>query len=313
MFRLIFVRAISVVPVILIVATLIFLLLRLSSGDPATLMAGDTASAEAIENMRRSLGLDKPLGVQYVIWLGELLQFNLGNSILTGQPVSEMIAKRLEPTFMLALSVIMLTIVVAVPLGVVAARYHRTWVDRFVMAISVAGYSLPAFVIGYILILTFSLGLNLFPVQGYVSPTEDFWQFVQHMILPAITLAIVMIALIARVTRSSMLEILGEDFIRTARAKGNSERRVVWRHALPNAAVPVITVIGISVATIISGVVVTESVFNIPGLGRLTIDAIMSRDYPLVQGIILFFSFVYVGINLLVDILYVLVDPRIRY
>jgi peptide/nickel transport system permease protein len=313
MLRLIFIRTLSVIPVILVVATLIFLLLRLSAGDPATLMAGDTASPEAIEAMRRSLGLDKPLATQYLIWLGELLRGHLGTSILTGQPVGEMIAGRLAPTFMLALCVITLTLVVAVPLGAVAAWFHRSWIDRFVMALSVVGYSVPAFVIGYLLILGFALGLDLLPVQGYVSPSDGIWQSLRHMVLPACTLAIVMVALIARVTRSSMLEILGEDFVRTARAKGNSEARVVWRHALPNAAVPVITVIGIGIASIISGVVVTESVFNIPGVGRLTIDAIMSRDYPLVQGLILFFSLIYVGINLLVDIVYVFVDPRIRY
>jgi peptide/nickel transport system permease protein len=292
---------------------LIFLLLRLSSGDPALLMAGDTASAEVIESMRISLGLDRPLTVQYGIWLSDLFKGDLGTSILTKQPVAAMIMERLEPTFLLSLSVILLTLLIAVPAGAIAAWFHRTWLDRSVMAFSVVGYSVPAFVIGYLLILSFAIYLNLLPVQGYVSPFTDFLGFVEHMALPAVTLSIVMMALVARVTRSSLLEILGEDFIRTAKAKGNTDRRVLWKHALPNAAVPIITVIGISIASIIGGVVVTESVFNIPGVGRLTIDAIMSRDYPLVQGLILFFSLVYVGINLLVDLIYVLVDPRIRY
>ncbi|HWL28763.1 MAG TPA: ABC transporter permease [Burkholderiaceae bacterium] len=313
MLKLILVRLASTIPVILVVTMLIFLLLRLSSGDPALLMAGDTASAEVIESMRISLGLDRPLTVQYGIWLSDLLKGDLGTSILTKQPVAAMIMERLEPTFLLTLSVICLTLLIAVPAGAIAAWFHRTWLDRSVMAFSVVGYSVPAFVIGYLLILSFAIYLNLLPVQGYVSPFTDFLGFVEHMTLPAVTLSIVMMALVARVTRSSLLEILGEDFIRTAKAKGNTDRRVLWKHALPNAAVPIITVIGISIASIIGGVVVTESVFNIPGVGRLTIDAIMSRDYPLVQGLILFFSLVYVGINLLVDLIYVLVDPRIRY
>jgi peptide/nickel transport system permease protein len=313
MLKLILVRLASTIPVILVVTMLIFLLLRLSSGDPALLMAGDTASAEVIESMRINLGLDRPLTVQYGIWLSDLFKGDLGTSILTKQPVAAMIMERLEPTFLLSLSVILLTLLIAVPAGAIAAWFHRSWLDRSVMAFSVVGYSVPAFVIGYLLILSFAIYLNLLPVQGYVSPFTDFLGFVEHMALPAVTLSIVMMALVARVTRSSLLEILGEDFIRTAKAKGNTDRRVLWKHALPNAAVPIITVIGISIASIIGGVVVTESVFNIPGVGRLTIDAIMSRDYPLVQGLILFFSLVYVGINLLVDLIYVLVDPRIRY
>lgn len=313
MFKLILIRLASTIPVILIVTMLIFLLLRLSSGDPALLMAGDTASAEVIESMRATLGLDRPLTVQYGIWLKDLLEGDLGTSILTKQPVSSMIMGRLEPTFFLTLSVICLTLLIAIPAGAIAAWSHRTLLDRCVMAFSVIGYSVPAFVIGYVLILLLSLYLDLLPVQGYISPFTDLAGFFKHMTLPAITLSVVMMALVARVTRSSLLEVLGEDFIRTARAKGNTDRRILWRHALPNAAVPIITVIGISIASIIGGVVVTESVFNIPGVGRLTIDAIMSRDYPLVQGLILFFSLVYVVINLLIDMIYVLVDPRIRY
>lgn len=313
MFKLILIRLASTIPVILIVTMLIFLLLRLSSGDPALLMAGDTASAEVIESMRATLGLDRPLTVQYGIWLKDLLEGDLGTSILTKQPVSSMIMGRLEPTFFLTLSVICLTLLIAIPSGAIAAWSHRTLLDRCVMAFSVIGYSVPAFVIGYVLILLLSLYLDLLPVQGYISPFTDLAGFFKHMTLPAITLSVVMMALVARVTRSSLLEVLGEDFIRTARAKGNTDRRILWRHALPNAAVPIITVIGISIASIIGGVVVTESVFNIPGVGRLTIDAIMSRDYPLVQGLILFFSLVYVVINLLIDMIYVLVDPRIRY
>lgn len=313
MLRLIFMRMVSVVPVVLIVATLVFLLLRLSPGDPATLIAGETASQEQIAATRAHLGLDRPLYVQYTIWLREMSAGRLGTSILTNQSVSDIIASRLEPTFVLAGTAILLTLLIAIPLGILAAWRHNTLTDRAVMALSVFGYSVPSFVIGYLLILGASLYLGLFPVQGYVSPWDNLPRAIHHLILPSITLSIVFMALISRVTRSSMLEVLREDFTRTALAKGATDRRMLWRHALPNASIPIITVIGIGIASLITGVVVTESVFNIPGIGRLTIDAVMSRDYPVVQGLILFFSLIYVGINLLVDLVYIVIDPRIRY
>jgi peptide/nickel transport system permease protein len=313
MLRLILTRIAAAVPVVLVVATLVFLLLRLSPGDPATIIAGDAASPEVIASVRSQLGLDRPLIVQYVTWLGEMARGHLGVSILSQQPVAAMIHDRLEPTLVLAASAILLTVLFAVPLGALAAWHHNSWLDRAVMALSVIGFSVPGFVIGYVMILVLAIWADIFPVQGYVSPFQDPLAALRHLVLPSLALAMVFMALIARVTRSSVLEVLGEDFIRTARAKGNVESRVLWRHALPNAAVPVITVIGIGIAMLISGVVVTESVFNIPGIGRLTIDAILSRDYPIVQGLILFFALVYVGINLLIDIAYVIVDPRIRY
>ena len=313
MIRLIAKRIAAAIPVVLIVATIVFLLLRLSPGDPATILAGDTATPEIVAGIRADLGLDRPLPVQYVIWLEEMARGNFGISVLSKQPVIAMIRDRLEPTLVLALCAILVTVFFAVPLGTMAAWKHNTWIDRAVMALSVVGFSVPAFVIGYILILTLSIWADLLPVQGYVSPFVDPVAAVRHLILPSTALAMVFIALIARITRSSVLEVLGEDYIRTARAKGNSDRRVLWRHALPNAAVPVITVIGLGIALLISGVVVTESVFNLPGIGRLTIDAILARDYPVVQGIILFFSLIYIGVNLIIDIMYVIVDPRIRY
>lgn len=313
MLRLIGMRIAAAVPVVLIVATIVFLLLRLSPGDPATILAGDTATPQAIASIRTDLGLDRPLPVQYFIWLEEMAHGNFGISVLSKQPVMALIRDRLEPTLVLAFSAIIVTVLLAVPLGALAAWKHNTWVDRAVMALSVIGFSVPAFVIGYILILTLAVWADLLPVQGYVSPFVDPVGALQHLILPSLALAMVFIALIARITRSSVLEVLGEDFVRTARAKGNPDRRVLWRHAMPNAAVPVITVIGLGIALLISGVVVTESVFNLPGIGRLTIDAILARDYPVVQGLILFFSLIYVGVNLLIDIAYVIVDPRIRY
>lgn len=313
MLRLIAMRVASAAPVMLVVATIVFLLLRLSPGDPAVVLAGDSATPEAIAQIRQDLGLDRPLPVQYLTWLGELARGQLGMSILSKIPVLDLILDRLEPTLVLALSAIVLTILVAVPLGAIAAWRHNSWIDRAVMTMSVLGFSVPAFVIGYILILVFAVWTDVLPVQGYVSPFEDPVAALRHLTLPSLTLALVFMALISRVTRSSILEILGEDFIRTARAKGNIERRILWKHALPNAAIPIITVIGLGMALLIGGVVVTESVFNLPGIGRLTIDAILARDYPVVQGLILFFALVYVVVNLLIDIAYVIVDPRIRY
>lgn len=313
MLRLIALRVVMAMPVMLVVATIVFLLLRLSPGDPALIIAGETAGPEALARIRGEMGLDRPLVVQYLAWLGEIVRGNLGTSVLSKIPVLTLIFDRLEPTLVLALSAILITVVVAVPLGAIAAWRHNSWIDRAVMMLSVVGFSVPAFVIGYILILLLSVKADIFPVQGYVSPFADPLAALRHLALPSITLALVFMALISRVTRSSLLEVLGEDFVRTARAKGNVERRVLWRHALPNAAVPIITVIGLGIALLISGVVVTESVFNLPGVGRLTIDAILARDYPVVQGLMLFFALIYVGVNLLIDIAYVIVDPRIRY
>lgn len=313
MLRLIALRVAMAVPVMLVVATIVFLLLRLSPGDPALVLAGDNAGPEAVARIRAEMGLDRPLLVQYFGWLGEIARGRFGISILSKVPVLALIRDRLEPTLVLALSAIVITVVLAVPLGAIAAWRHNSWIDRGVMMLSVVGFSVPAFVIGYLLILFLSVKADLFPVQGYVSPFADPLAALRHLALPSLTLALVFMALIARVTRSSVLEVLGEDFVRTARAKGNVERRVLWRHALPNAAVPIITVIGLGIALLISGVVVTESVFNLPGVGRLTIDAILARDYPVVQGLMLFFALIYVGVNLLIDIAYVIVDPRIRY
>lgn len=313
MLRLIGLRIAMAVPVMLVVATIVFLLLRLSPGDPALVLAGDNAGPETVARIRAEMGLDRPLLVQYFGWLGEIAQGRFGMSILSKVPVLALIRDRLEPTLVLALSAIVITVVLAVPLGAIAAWRHNSWIDRGVMMLSVVGFSVPAFVIGYLLILFLAVKADLFPVQGYVSPFLDPVAAFRHLALPSLTLALVFMALIARVTRSSVLEVLGEDFVRTARAKGNVELRVLWRHALPNAAVPIITVIGLGIALLISGVVVTESVFNLPGVGRLTIDAILARDYPVVQGLMLFFALIYVGVNLLIDIAYVIVDPRIRY
>lgn len=306
-------RLLATIPVLAVVAVLVFLLLRLTPGDPAAILAGEAASTQQIEQIRRHLGLEEPIVVQFGIWVGHLLTGDLGESFYYKQSVTSLIAHRLEPTFSLAAVTILVSILVAVPLGAIAAWRFGGWFDRALMGFSVLGFSIPVFVFAYLLIWLVSLKLGWLPVQGYQRLADGFLPFLRHLILPAITLSVIYIALIARITRASVLEALGEDYIRTARAKGLPEARVLVRHALANAAVPIVTVIGIGIAVLIGGVVVTESVYAIPGLGRLTVDAVLARDFPTIQGVILFFSFVYVLVNLLVDVSYVFFDPRIRY
>lgn len=313
-FKYVLMRILSTIPVMGVVALFVFILLRLAPGDPAAVIAGDYATAEDVERIRAQLGLSDPIIVQFLRWLGNLLQGDLGTSIFSNKPVTELISQRLEPTFLLALTTILFSILVAVPLGTVAAYRSGSVIDRIVMFFSVGGFSVPVFVLGYMLIYVFSMTFKVLPVQGYRSPFEDgFWPFLYHIALPTVTLSVIFIALISRMTRASVIEVLEEDYIRTARAKGQSEVRILIRHALRNAAVPIVTVIGIGIALLIGGVVVTESVYNIPGLGRLVLDAVLARDYPIIQGLILFFSFVYIIINLLIDLCYTFLDPRIKY
>jgi peptide/nickel transport system permease protein len=296
-----------------IVALFVFSLLYIAPGDPAVVIAGDQASPADVERIRANLGLDQPFLVQFGSWVWRLLHFDLGTSIFTNLPVSAMIAQRIEPTLSLMMVTLVLTILIAVPLGVIAAWKAGTWIDRVIMAFAVFGFSVPVFVVGYILAYVFALKFDLLPVQGYTPLAQGFWPWLQNLILPAVALGCVYIALIARITRAAMLEVLQQDYIRTARAKGLGQGGILFIHALKNAAVPIVTVVGIGLALLIGGAVVTESVFAIPGLGRLTIDAILRRDYPVIQGIVLLFSFVYVLVNLLIDVTYTLVDPRIRY
>lgn len=306
-------RLLAVVPVITFVAIFVFLLLRLTPGDPAAILAGDAATPAQLEKIRTSLGLNDPLLVQFGTWIGQLFRGDLGISLISNIPVVDMVGQRIWPTINIALMTIILSVVIAVPMGVVAAWKHRTWADYAVMTFSVLGFSVPVFVIGYIFIQIFSIELRWLPVQGYTAPSENFGKFLSKAILPCLTLATIYVALIARMTRASMLEVLGEDFVRTARAKGVKESLVLFRHALRNAAVPILTIIGTGFALLISGVVVTESVFNIPGIGRLTVDAILARDYPVIQAMILLTSAIYVFINLMIDVAYSIIDPRIRY
>lgn len=306
-------RIISTIPVMGIVALFVFSLLYIAPGDPAVVIAGDQATPEDVEKIRVALGLDRPFIERFGEWSWRILHGDLGTSMFTGLPVTQLIAQRLEPTLSLMVVTLLLAIVVAVPMGVLAAWKAGSLLDRALMAFAVFGFSVPVFVVGYVLAYVFALELDWLPVQGYTAFSQGFWPWLENLILPAIALGFVYIALIARITRASMLEVLQQDYIRTAKAKGLGQRPVLFIHALKNAAVPIVTVIGIGVALLIGGAVVTESVFAIPGLGRLTIDAILRRDYPVIQGIVLLFSFVFVLVNLVVDLLYILLDPRIRY
>ncbi len=306
-------RLVATLPVMAIVAVLVFLMLRLSPADPAAIIAGDYANDQQIAEIRRKLGLDQPIAKQFVIWVGGMLQGDFGESFFYKKKVAALIVDRLEPTLSLSLLTILLTVMIAVPLGTLAAYKQGTWVDRLVMGFSVMGFSVPVFVVGYVLIYIFSVQLDWFPVQGYHYIGDDPVGWLVRLILPALTLSIVFVALLARMTRTSVLEVLNEDYIRTARAKGQSELKVLVRHALANAAVPILTVIGLTFATLIGGVVVTESVYTLPGLGLLTVDAVLARDYPTIQAVILLFSLAYVLVNLFVDLAYTLFDPRIRY
>jgi peptide/nickel transport system permease protein len=306
-------RLFATLPVMAVVALFVFFLLRFAPGDPAAIIAGEDATTEAIEAVRAKLGLDRPMVEQFFVWVTQLLRGDLGVSIFSNLPVTRLISQRLEPTVALTLSTLFVAVAMAIPIGVLAAWKVRKWVDRVVMGFAVLGFAMPVFVLAYILIYFFAVQWQMLPVQGYQPIKEGLWPFVESLILPSLALGITYMALIARTTRASMLEVLSQDYIRTANSKGLATGRVLLLHALKNAAVPIITVIGIGIALLISGVVITETVFNIPGLGRLTVDAVLKRDYPVVQGLILVFAGAKVLVNLVIDISYAFLDPRIRY
>ncbi|THH39105.1 ABC transporter permease [Aliishimia ponticola] len=306
-------RILATIPVMLFVAVFIFLLLRLTPGDPATIIAGDFANETQVAEIREKLGLDEPMVTQFFVWIGNMVQGDFGESFFYKKQVSDLIASRIEPTLSLSLLTIVLTVTIAVPMGTLAAYKQGSWLDRGIMGFSVLGFSLPVFVIGYALIYLFSIKLGWLPVQGYQRISDGVGGWLLRLLLPSLALAVIFVAFIARMTRTSVLEVLGEDYIRTARAKGQTETRVLLRHALRNAAVPIVTVIGLAFAILIGGVVVTESVFTLPGLGLLTVEAVLARDFPTIQAVILLFSFIYVLINLMIDVSYTLLDPRIRY
>lgn len=313
MFSFIVRRFVTVIPVMAFVALFVFSLLYLAPGDPAALIAGDQASPEEVARVRLALGLDEPFLLRFVQWVWGVLHGDLGASIFSGLPVTRLIAQRLEPTLSLMLLTIVLSVAIAVPLGVLAAARQGSWIDRAVMAFAVLGFSVPVFVVGYLLAWVFAIELDLLPVQGYTPLAQGLRPFLASLLLPSTALSAVYVALIARITRTSMIEVLSQDYIRTARAKGLGEAPVLFLHALKNAAVPIITVIGIGIALLIGGAVVTETVFAIPGIGRLVVDAVLRRDYPVIQGVILLFSLTYVLVNLGIDLLYTVLDPRVRY
>lgn len=306
-------RLLATIPVMVVVAIFVFLLLHLTPGDPAAVIAGDDASPEAVDGIRTKLGLDQPIHVQFGIYAANLLRGDLGTSIFSNLPVLTLVKQRLEPTLVLAASTLVMAVLLAIPMGVLAAWKARTLIDRVVMGFSVLGFAVPGFLVGYLLIYVFAIELKWLPVQGYRPLSQGIDQTARSIILPALALSMAYMALIARMTRASMLDVLSQDYIRTAKAKGVATLIVLLRHALKNAAVPIITVIGIGLTLLISGVVITETVFNIPGLGRLTVDAILKRDYPIIQGLIILFAGAKVLVNLLIDISYVFFDPRIRY
>ena len=306
-------RLLNSLPVMLVVSLVVFGLIYISPGDPAAIIAGEFATADEVIKIRARLGLDEPFFVQYGKWAFRVLSGDLGVSIFSNFQVSTLIGQRIWPTLALTAATLVWALAFALPLGIIAAIRARRLIDRFVMALSVIGFSAPSFVIGYVLIYLFSVRLGWFPVQGYEPITNGVVEFLRHIFLPSLTLGLVYMALIARMTRASLIDVLSQDYIRTANAKGLSWFSVVLIHALRNAAVPIVTTIGAGVALLIGGVVITETVFGIPGLGRLTVDAILRRDYPIIQGVLLLFSLAYVVINLIVDTVYVIVDPRIRY
>jgi peptide/nickel transport system permease protein len=306
-------RVLAVIPVMIIVATLAFVLIHLAPGDPASVIAGPYAAPDDVAKLRSQLGLDEPLPMQLMHWYGRLLTGNLGDSIFLRRPVTEAVLERIEPTLLLTIWGTLIAVLLGVPAGIVSARYHNSAVDQSLMGLALLGLSIPNFLLGLLMILVFGVWLGWLPVAGYVPLDEGLWRNTRSLLMPSISLGLVQSALIARITRSSMLDVLREQYIVSGRAKGLDERTVVYKHALKNAIIPTLTVIGITFALLVGGAVVIETVFNIPGLGRLIISAVLRRDYPVIQGVVLLIAVSYTVINLLVDLAYLVIDPRIRY
>jgi peptide/nickel transport system permease protein len=306
-------RLVALIPVALVVATIAFVLIHLAPGDPASIIAGPDATADDVHKLRQQLGLDRPLPIQLLHWYGRLIQGDLGQSIFLRKPVTAAILDRVEPTLLLTVFATVIAVLVGVPSGVISARYHNSVTDQALMMFALVGISIPNFLLGLIFILVFGVWLGWFPVAGY-SPLEYGWtKTLRSLVMPAFALGLVQSALIARIARSSMLDVLQEQFITAGRSKGLGERAVIYKHALKNAMIPTITIIGISFAVLLSGAVVVETVFNIPGLGRLIVSAVLRRDYPVIQGVVICIAGVYMLINLLVDLSYLLIDPRVKY
>jgi peptide/nickel transport system permease protein len=306
-------RVLLAIPVMFVVAGGVFLLLYLTPGDPVSVILGPDASPQQVAELRQRLGLDQPVLVQVVRWFGRLLVGDLGQSIYLNRPVLQTLLERAEPTLMLTLLATLFAILLGLPIGIVSATRAGSWADLGAMLVAMGGISMPSFWVGLNLIFVFAVMLGVFPVAGYQPLSRGLWENLRYLALPAVTLGFAQAALLARMARSMMLEVLREDYVRTARAKGLAERTVVLVHALKNAMVPLVTVMGLTFAILMGGAVITEQVFNIPGLGRLLVQSVLRRDYPVVQGIVLVIAFNYVAINLLVDILYGFFDPRVRH
>jgi peptide/nickel transport system permease protein len=305
-------RALSALPVVGIVSVIVFLFLRMA-GDPVASLLGENATTQQVAEIRQAMGLDLPIAEQFLLWISHVLRGDFGISLVTRQPVWQMVSERLESTLSLALTTILFSIIVAVPLGLFAARHRGGWIDRVINLLCTAGFSMPTFVVGYLLVWMFAIRLPWLPAQGYVGIAQGVGPWLLHLIAPTIAMSTVFIVLIARITRAGAIETLNQDYIRTARAMGASELRVFRLFVLRNAAMPIVTIIGVGIGVVLTGVVVTETVFNLPGLGRLTIEAVLARDFPVIQCVIILFSLTYVVINLTVDIIYSLLDPRVRY
>ncbi|MGX9120666.1 ABC transporter permease [Mesorhizobium sp. BHbsci] len=306
-------RLVLTMVVMAMVGIFVFLLLRMAPGDPAAIIAGKSATAEMIAGIREKLGLNDPMPIQFMHWVRDMLGGDFGTSIFAGRPVLELIGQRLEPTLSLSILTMLLSVMAGVSFGILAAWRAGGFVDRMLSAFAALGFSVPVFVIGFFFIYWFAISMHCLPVQGYRPIGEGIGPWFEHLILPTLTLSLGYVAFIARITRASMLEVLSEDYMRTAAAKGASSYAMLFHHALKNAGVPILTVVGLCFAYLISGVVITETVFNIPGIGRLTVDAINNRDYPIIQGVLILASGMYVLVNLTVDLAYTLIDPRIRY
>jgi len=313
MIRYIASRAAGMLVVLAIVAVLVFVLTRAASGDPVSVLLGDQATAADIARVQKEYGLDKPLPVQFGYWLGQVVRGNLGDSIFLQRPVTQALRERAEPTTLLALMAVAIAAAIGIPCGIVSAVFRGRWIDQVFTGIAMLGASIPSFWLGLVLMQIFAVALGWFPVAGYGDPGVPLSDRLHHLVLPSIVLGVVNSALILRFTRASMLDVLGEDHIRTARAKGASEWRVVLHHALRNALIPVLTVLGLTFALLVGGAIVTETVFGLPGIGNLVVSAVLRRDYPVIQGALLVIAGLYVLINLAIDLLYLVVDPRVTY
>jgi peptide/nickel transport system permease protein len=306
-------RIVGMLVVMAIVVTIVFVIVRLTPGDPAAIMLGPDATAADIASLRHRLGLDAPVAEQFLAYVGGVLHGNLGESIFLNEPVGQALLQRAEPTFFLTVFSLLIATAIALPLGVLSAYYRDTAFDQAITTIAMFAASVPSFWLGLVLMETFAVKLGWFDTSGYGAPDASFWERLRHLVLPAVALGLVNSALITRFTRASMLDVLNDDYVRTARSKGMSEWRVVVRHAFKNALIPILTVIGLTAALLISGAIVTETVFGLPGVGSLIVSAVMRRDYPVIQGALLVVAGLYVLVNFIIDMTYLLVDPRVRY